>query len=328
MTDYPLVSICIPTYNGDKYLAECLDSCLDQSFQDYELVICDDCSTDKTKEIIMAYQKRHAKIRVYENENNLGLVGNWNRCISQAKGEWIKFVFQDDYITKDCLSEFMEQAVPSTFLIVSRRNFVLADHGDKKKQDYYNHVIRTLENSCDKLGNIYFPDTICSAAIKHMGMNFIAEPSLIFFRKKIIGELGDFNANLKQICDLEFVLRISSKYGLTYIPKKICAFRVHEHSTTSENINSRYNEIRYLEPAFYSYLLLFDKHFISLRKNLNALERIKLRVYFRVKVYQAFKLDPKNEQQHVLFQTNSNEFANIAHLKKGSWWVRILSGIF
>ena len=92
----PLVSICIPTYNGEKYLKECLDSCIDQTFKSYEIIICDDCSSDGTIKIIEEYAKIFPQIILFQNDGNLGLVGNWNRCIHHSNGEWIKFVFQDD----------------------------------------------------------------------------------------------------------------------------------------------------------------------------------------------------------------------------------------
>ena len=82
----PLVSICIPTYNGEKYLKECLDSCIDQTFKNYEIIICDDCSSDGTIKIIEEYAKIFPQIILFQNDGNLGLVGNWNRCIHHSNG--------------------------------------------------------------------------------------------------------------------------------------------------------------------------------------------------------------------------------------------------
>ena len=86
----PLVSICIPTYNGEKYLKECLDSCIDQTFKNYEIIICDDCSSDGTIKIIEEYSEKFPQLKLFINDKNLGLVGNWNQCIHYSNGEWIK----------------------------------------------------------------------------------------------------------------------------------------------------------------------------------------------------------------------------------------------
>ncbi|MBA3705767.1 MAG: glycosyltransferase family 2 protein, partial [Bacteroidetes bacterium] len=75
----PLISVCIPTYNGERYLKECLDSILSQSYTNIEIVIVDDCSKDSTIAIIEKHKASDARIRVHKNENNLGLVSNWNK---------------------------------------------------------------------------------------------------------------------------------------------------------------------------------------------------------------------------------------------------------
>ena len=231
-----LVSICIPVYNGANYLRECLDSCINQTFSDYEILICDDGSKDESSTIIEDYQKKYPAIRFYKNETNLGLVGNWNRCIELAKGEWIKFVFQDDYISTNCLSVFTNTIEDSSHLIVCERNFVLPKNADTDTITYYTKSVKTLENTGFYKGKYFTPKQLCTIAMKYMGMNFIGEPSLIFFRKDIVSKVGYFNKDLKQICDFEFAIRIGSNYGLTYIPEKLCFFRIHSQTTTSLNV--------------------------------------------------------------------------------------------
>ena len=103
----PIVSICIPTYNGAKYLRECLDTVLSQTFTDFEVLLVDDQSSDETLSIAQEYAAKDTRIYVKQNEQNLGLVGNWNCCIELAQGEWIKFVFQDDLIAPECLEKML-----------------------------------------------------------------------------------------------------------------------------------------------------------------------------------------------------------------------------
>ena len=106
----PKVSICIPTYNGERYIEKTLNSVLLQTYDDFEVIIVDDQSSDNTWEILTQYAAQDGRIHLFKNEHNLGLVGNWNRCIELAQGEWIKFVFQDDIIRNDCLELMMNGA--------------------------------------------------------------------------------------------------------------------------------------------------------------------------------------------------------------------------
>src|SRR3982751_3050681 len=91
----PRVTVCVPMYNGERYLAECIESILAQTYTDFQLLLVDDCSTDATRSIAESYAAADSRVRLIVNHTNLGLVGNWNRCIELATGEWIKFVFQD-----------------------------------------------------------------------------------------------------------------------------------------------------------------------------------------------------------------------------------------
>ena len=93
----PKISVCIPTYNYAHYISFAVESILSQQFTDFELIIVDDCSKDNTEEIVSRFlcDKR---VSFEKNERNLGLVANWNKCLSKAKGEYIKFVFADDML--------------------------------------------------------------------------------------------------------------------------------------------------------------------------------------------------------------------------------------
>ena len=84
------------TYNGAKYLKEQIDSILNQTIQDFELVVCDDCSKDETFEILKEYASKDQRIRIYENENNLGFKRNFEKAVALCKGEYIALSDQDD----------------------------------------------------------------------------------------------------------------------------------------------------------------------------------------------------------------------------------------
>ena len=100
------------TYNGEKYLGEQLDSILNQTYKDLELIICDDCSKDGTKTVLSEYQKKDSRIKLHFNEENLGFKKNFEKAISFCTGEYIAFSDQDDVWNSDkielCLSKIGE----------------------------------------------------------------------------------------------------------------------------------------------------------------------------------------------------------------------------
>jgi glycosyltransferase involved in cell wall biosynthesis len=95
----PLVSVCMITYNHEKYVAQAIDSTLSQQTNfDYEIVIGEDCSTDRTREICLKYHKKYGKIvKLLENEKNIGMMQNFIRSFNTCKGKYIALLEGDDY---------------------------------------------------------------------------------------------------------------------------------------------------------------------------------------------------------------------------------------
>lgn len=91
-----MISIAMTTYNGEKYLREQIVSILAQTVQDFELIVCDDCSKDLTKEILKEYQQNDKRIKVFWNDSNIGYKKNFEKAISKCKGEYIALSDQDD----------------------------------------------------------------------------------------------------------------------------------------------------------------------------------------------------------------------------------------
>lgn len=108
MKKEPKVSIIIPTYNREKYIKGAIESAINQTYQDYEIIIVDNNSTDSTYNTIESYAKNNPKIRSYQNKENIGPARNWKKCIELSKGEYIKIIWSDDYIEKN----FLEVTVP------------------------------------------------------------------------------------------------------------------------------------------------------------------------------------------------------------------------
>jgi len=103
----PRLSIGLPVYNGENYLAAALDSLLTQSFSDFELIVCDNASTDRTTEICRVFGASDERIRYYRNEINLGAAGNYNRTLELARGEYFKWASHDDV----CRPQFLEKCI-------------------------------------------------------------------------------------------------------------------------------------------------------------------------------------------------------------------------
>jgi glycosyltransferase involved in cell wall biosynthesis len=81
-----MVSICVPVFNGGRYLPECLDSILAQTWEDLDIVVVDDGSTDESADLVADCARRDRRIRFLQNPENVGLVRNWNRCLLLSRG--------------------------------------------------------------------------------------------------------------------------------------------------------------------------------------------------------------------------------------------------
>lgn len=98
-----MISIAMTTYNGAKYLGEQIDSILNQTIQDFELVVCDDCSSDGTLNILYSYTANDPRIKIYQNEHNIGFKKNFERAMRLCSGEFVALCDQDDIWSKDHL---------------------------------------------------------------------------------------------------------------------------------------------------------------------------------------------------------------------------------
>jgi len=106
----PLVSVIVPVYNVQAYLNDCLESILEQTYQNLEIICVEDQSTDDSLSILKEYAARFSQIHLLENEINLGLSGSRNRGMKQARGQYIYFVDSDDMLTPNCIERFIGEA--------------------------------------------------------------------------------------------------------------------------------------------------------------------------------------------------------------------------
>ncbi len=121
-----MISIAMATYNGEKYIKEQIDSIMNQTIQDFELVICDDCSTDNTLNIIHEYALNDPRFHIYLNEENLGFKKNFEKAISLCNGEYIALSDQDDIWTPDHL-ELLKTAIKDKALACGNADLIDKD---------------------------------------------------------------------------------------------------------------------------------------------------------------------------------------------------------
>jgi glycosyltransferase involved in cell wall biosynthesis len=221
----PTVSICLPVYNGSNFLAKAIDSVLAQTYDDFELLIADDCSTDETAEIIQSYAKSDSRIVSWTNEKNLKLFGNYNRCIEKAAGKYIKLFAHDDLFHPSLLERMVGilDQNPDVSLVVSSRCWIDA-RGER---------IEAESETAAKIMKPFSRDTRLTASEAIAGtlkdiMNWLGEPCSQMFRKKHAD--GGYDTSFRQIGDLEYSYRLLQHGDYYFIADDLCYFRRHAQS--------------------------------------------------------------------------------------------------
>lgn len=134
----PKVSVIVPVYNSEQELRDCLDSLVEQTEKDIEIIVIDDGSTDNSPEIEAEYQKKYPNVKVYRNERNLGQSETRNRGIALAEGDYIAFLDSDDYVNPGMYEELYQAAVENNMpeLISTGLKFVEGSEYRKNKLEY------------------------------------------------------------------------------------------------------------------------------------------------------------------------------------------------
>ncbi len=226
MADSPLVSVLIPTYNYGEFLPQALDSVLAQDFPHYEVVVVDDASTDSTAEVLARYRGRDRRLRLEANPANLGMVGNWHRCLSLARGKYVKFMLGDDYfLTPDALSRMVAvmEAHPGVSLVACGR--LVVDEAGRGLKMWSHFPDGAL---------LPGPEVIRRCLVK--GINFVGEPTAVLYRKEQ-GARG-FDPSFRQIIDLEMWLHLLERGDFGYLAQPLVAYRQHPRQQTKVNRSS------------------------------------------------------------------------------------------
>jgi len=131
-----LVTVGVPVYNGERYLPQCLDSLLSQTYRDFVLVISDNASTDRTREICEGYAKADSRVRYHRNAVNIGLYGNFNLLLGLVRTPYVKLASADDFWAPAMLADAMAEMQRDPSLVLCHPRAVLVDEDGREIRRY------------------------------------------------------------------------------------------------------------------------------------------------------------------------------------------------
>lgn len=241
----------MPVYNQEKYLRFALDSVMCQTFQDFEVVIINDCSTDGSNDILNQYRKRYPeKIKIFTQRRNKGVACSLNWGLKKTTGEYIARIDSDDVWAIDKLEKQIEvlESDPNLYLLATDKQYI------NYKGEFYNH-----KND----EPIFSYQNIKKNILKK---NFICHSSVVFNRA-IIDSIGFYNENYKNSEDYEYWIRIINEHKVEILPEKLTFYRVYNEMIS---LSRRREQIRYAIKAkrfgfklygkglFYNFTLIGD----------------------------------------------------------------------
>jgi len=290
------VSVIIPNYNHSRFLKQRLDSILNQTYRDYEVIILDDCSTDNSREIISNYKARYPEIRAYFYESNSGNpFTQWNSGVSKANGEYIWIAESDDYAEH----EFLEKTVnvlnqyQNTGLVFSDSKIINEEKGteylaSERRRIFSNdNLIRILNTNNNK------------KPVSFLFENPIVNVSSVLFRKSSYIEAGGADTSMRFCGDWLLYLKIFLLSGIRYIPEPLNNFRLHYESSYQSHYRSN---IFLIEKMKIFYFILRNSRITLLTIYLYLIKTLKaliLRLIFLFKANKIFKIEIPRRPRNV-----------------------------
>jgi glycosyltransferase involved in cell wall biosynthesis len=222
MTGTPAVSICIPSYNYAAFLPQALDSALGQSARDLEVLVVDNGSDDGTMEILEGYARRDPRVVVRRNEANVGMMGNFNRCIELARGRYVKFLCADDTLEPRCVERLLSamETTPGVRLAACARRYF---GGSRDRVLGYASDDRVAPGS-EVIRDCFYRG------------NLLGEPTAVMFRRADAGT--GFDPRYHQAFDMELWLRLLDHGALAYLAEPLCGIREHGATGTFANLRT------------------------------------------------------------------------------------------
>lgn len=207
MPETPLVSIVLPVYNGEKYLALAIESILAQTYKSWELIIVNDCSTDGSAEIMEAYAAKDERISVVHNQENLKLPKSLNAGFSQAKGVYYTWTSDDNLLKPEMLATLVDAMEQEDSLGLVYSDYTGIDENGKETGLY-------------KMGE---PEGLFSG--NPVGASFL-------YRASIAKKIGTYDASLFLAEDYDYWMRIFIEAPVKKIPADLYYYRRHGGSLT------------------------------------------------------------------------------------------------
>jgi glycosyltransferase involved in cell wall biosynthesis len=201
-------------YNGAAHISECIQSVLDQTFEDFELVLVDDASDDDTMSIVRSFDD--PRIRIVENPTRLGPEGNWNAALHESSGRYVKLLSHDDVIYPTCLERQVSvlDDDPELRWVTVQRDIRDGD-SDILKRDW------GLAGLSGRIG----PATAFPRLVRS-GKNIFGEGVCVLFRRDAATELGGFDGRLGYVIDLDLWSRLLFTGPAYALSETLAAFRV------------------------------------------------------------------------------------------------------
>lgn len=239
MRDRYDVTVVVPTYQGERYVAACLESVASQDLDGVEVLVVDDCSTDRTLEVVDTFSTRLGSLRVVRNAERAGAVANLNRCVDLARGRWMKPVFQDDMLEPGGLSALRSARRRQVRAVVGARRYIYEGDVPDFRREACEHLIET--SLCRRFGSGHLERSELARAVAEQTaggypqVNLVGEPVAVLLDRRAVQRAGGFDQGYVQLWDYELVLRLGMVRGLSLVDEPVATFRVHESSETARN---------------------------------------------------------------------------------------------
>lgn len=240
----PLISVNLPTFNRARFIAQAIDSVLQQTFADWELNIVDNCSTDGTWEIISSY--KDSRIRAYRNEENKGMVFSWNRLVQLSRGQYVCYLASDDWFAPNRLEKLLK------YLTDNPECWGVCDY--LIEVDEYGN--RAAHGFFEK----YFNRDIYGGDPHHALINCINAEAIGLFKRAYFDEVGEFEEGVT-FCDFRMHVRnLAKRLRIGSLPERLHFKRQHSNSATANMKDGLTYECFYLYKYVFTELYLQDRN--------------------------------------------------------------------
>lgn len=227
MSEQPLVSICIPVYNGEEYIDETIQDCLNQTYQNFEIIFSDNCSTDRTVEFIKRYND--PRIKIFSNDTNIGLLANFKKVFTYATGKYMSFLGADDGMDSTCIEKAVKILEDTKNKDVVLVNTFIKIIDNKSKTVFIKKFI---------FGSGKFSGKWGIRANFLYGSNTIGEPNGSVWRKETYDKIPEpkFRNGNTWTTDLDMKFELLLHGNTFVIPEPLGKFRLSQQSTSIKEL--------------------------------------------------------------------------------------------